>query len=183
MLKYIIVSGLALAGASAHAGEIVTATVSHDEKRYFIEVEALLDADSRLVKRALTDYNHLKSVNDIIQESYVMYSLDDVSHRVYVKTRTCITFFCKTIIQVQDVEELAGNVIVAQVVPEKSDFEYAHARWKISPAGKQTRIHFSTDLKPAFWVPPLIGPPLLERKLRQEVLRTIDGLERLANNN
>ena len=172
-----------MACVSAHAGEVVTATVRHHEERYFMEVEALLEADSRHVKQALTDYNHLKSVNDIIQESHIMYSLDDVSHRVYVKTRTCIAFFCKTIVQVQDVEELAGNVIVAQVVPAKSDFEYAHARWKITPAGKQTRLHFSTDLKPAFWVPPLIGPPLLERKLRQEVLRTIDGLERLANSN
>ncbi|WP_126452334.1 hypothetical protein [Sulfuriflexus mobilis] len=162
------------------AGEIITAKVEHQEKRYFMEIEALIDADSIIVKRLLTDYNHLQRLNDIIKQSYIIYSLDDVSHRVYVKTKACITFFCKSIVQVQDIEELPGDVIVATTVPEKSDFDYAHARWKIRAEGDRTRIYFNTDLKPSFWIPPLIGPPLIEGKLRKEALRTIEGLERLA---
>ena len=162
------------------AGEVITAKANHQDKRFFMEIEALIDAESTIVKRLLTDYNQLKRLNDIIKESYTMYSLDDVSHRVYVKTETCISFYCKGLTQVQDVEELPGNIIIATVVPEKSDFDYAHARWKINAEGNRTRIFFNTDLKPSFWVPPLIGPPLIERKLREEALRTIEGLERLA---
>lgn len=166
--------------APLQAGEVITAKVNHEDKRFFMEIEALIDADSTIVKRLLTDYNQLKRLNDTIKESYTMYSLDDVSHRVYVKTETCISFYCKSLTQVQDVEELPGNVIIATVVPEKSDFDYAHARWKIVAEGERTRIFFNTDLKPSFWVPPLIGPPLIESKLREEALRTIEGLERFA---
>lgn len=162
------------------AGEVITAKVDHQDKRYFMEIEALINADSIIVKRLLTDYNHLKRLNDIIKQSYIVYSLDDVSHRVYLNAESCITFFCKSITQVQDIEELPGNVLVATVVPAKSDFDYAHARWKIRAEGARTRIFFNTDLRPSFWVPPLIGPPLIESKLREEALRTIDGLERLA---
>lgn len=162
------------------AGEVITAKVDHRDKRYFMEIEALINADSIVVKRLLTDYNHLKRLNDVIKESYIVYSLDDISHRVYLNAESCITFFCKSITQVQDIEELPGNVIIATIVPEKSDFDYAHARWKISAEGARTRIFFNTDLRPSFWVPPLIGPPLIESKLREEAIRTIEGLERLA---
>lgn len=179
-LRSLFASLLAAIALPLSAGEIITAKVNHQDKRFFIEIEALIDADSRVVKRLLTDYNNLTRLNDIIKESYTMYSLDDVNHRVYVKTETCISFYCKSLTQVQDVEELPGNVIVATVVPAKSDFDYAHARWKIMAEDKRTRVFFSSDLKPSFWVPPLIGPPLIESKLRDEALRTFDGLERIA---
>lgn len=180
MFKSLALLCLSLFPLSSYAGEVITASVEYVDKRYIMEVEALISADVHKVKSLLTDYDNLTNLNDAIRESYTVYSLDDISHRVFVRTEACVSFFCKNITQVQDVEELPGNVIIATVVPKKSDFDYAHARWKISPEGERTRVRFNTDLKPSFWVPPLIGPLLIEKKLRDEVLSTIEGLEKLA---
>ncbi|MGD8514886.1 MAG: SRPBCC family protein [Granulosicoccaceae bacterium] len=162
------------------ASEIVTASVKHADKRYFVELDMLIDADPDRVHKLLTDFNNLGRLNDSIKSSEIVYSLDERTHRVRVVTKACVMFFCKTIRQVQDVEQLANNIIVATVVPEQSDFDYAHARWSIRPENGKTRVTFSSDLKPSFWVPPLIGPPLIKNKLHDEAIGTVETLERLA---
>ena len=165
---------------AGQAGEVVIAKVEHEDKRYFVEIEVLLDADNKRVQALLTDYDQLTLLNNSIKESHTIYSLDDSTHQIQVVIEACITFFCKRITQIQDVEELPGGVVITTVVPAKSDFDYAHARWKITAEGKRTRISFSTDMKPSFWVPPVIGPLLIKGKLEDEALQTIEGLERLA---
>ena len=163
-----------------YAGDIIEAKVGNEDKRYFVELEVVINADSQHVYKLLTDYENLTKISDSIKESRLIYSLSDNDHRVQVKTKACITFFCKTINQVQDVEELPGMVIITTSLPAKSDVEYAHARWKITAEDGLTRINFNSDLKPSFWVPPVIGPPLIERTLRNEALTVIEGLESLA---
>lgn len=179
-LKLVFTCLCLLFSSAAQAGEIIHTKVEHEDKRYFVEIEILLNADDKRVLELLTDYDHLTRLNNSIKESYTLYSLDDSTHRVLVVTEACILFFCKRITQVQDVEELPGGIIITTVVPEKSDFDYAHTRWKISPEGGRTHVSFSTDLKPSFWIPPLIGPPLIKNKLIDEALATIEGLEKLA---
>ena len=163
-----------------HAGDIIEAKVSNKDKRYFVELEVVINADSQRVYKLLTDYDNLTKISDSIKESRLVYSLSDNDHRVQVKIKACVTFFCKTINQVQDSEELPGMVIITTSLPGKSDVEYAHARWKITAEDGLTRINFNSDLKPSFWVPPVIGPPLIERTLRNEALAVIEGLEKLA---
>jgi len=174
------IGSLFLSSVFANAGEIIEASVEHKNKQYFISIEAVINADSQRVYSMLTDYENLTQLSDSIEESQLVYSLSDNDHRVRVQTEACVTFFCKTINQVQDVEELPGMVIVTTSLPQKSDVDYAHARWKISSSNGFTHISFSSDLKPSFWVPPVIGPPLIERALRNEVISIIEGLETLA---
>jgi len=162
------------------AGDVLEATVTSEDKRYFINIDVVINADADRVYKILTDYANLTNISESITESNLIYSLSDNDHRVKVTTEACVTFFCKTIVQVQDVEQLPGMVIVSTTIPEKSDVDYAHARWKITKQDGLTHIIFNADLKPSFWVPPLIGPPLIERALRKEALAVIDGLEKLA---
>ena len=176
----LLFGALLLTNCLAHAGNIITAKVEHTDKQYFISLEIIINADSQRVYKILTDYENLTKLSDGIEDSQLIYSLSDNDHRVMVKTKACVTFFCKTINQVQDVEELPNMVIITTSLPEKSDVDYAHARWKITAEDGLTRINFNSDLKPSFWIPPLIGPPLIERTLRNEALAVINGLEKLA---
>jgi len=162
------------------AGEVIEASVEHKDKRYFVSLDVLIDADSKVVYDALTNFNNLSTINPAVTSSNLVYSLSDTQHRVEVNLEACITYFCKKLVQVQDVEELPGNLILTTVVPEKSDFDYAHGRWKVTSEQGRTRVTFDSDLKPAFWVPPLIGPLLIEKKLRDEALAVVDGLEQLT---
>lgn len=167
--------------AGAIAGDVVSADVEYRDDRYFIDIESVVNADAGKIYSLLTDFNHLTRLNPDIKESHLVYSLDDNTHRTHIVTDSCISFFCKTITLQQDVEELGSGLIITTVVPEKSDFIYGHASWKIVDNGNHTtRIYYSNDMKPKFYVPPLIGPLLIKDKIREEVLATIDGLERRA---
>lgn len=176
----LLLGALWLINITANAGDIIQAHVEHKNKQYFISIEVIINADSQRVYDILTDYNNLTKLSDSIEESSIIYSLSDNDHRVKVEIKACVSFFCKTITQIQDVEELPGMVIITTTLPDKSDVDYAHARWKVSAEDGLTRVHFNADLKPSFWIPPLIGPLLIERALRNEALTVLEGLEKLA---
>jgi len=177
---FLLIGVLLFSSIAVRAGDIIEAKVEHIDKQYFITLEAVINADSHRIYQLLTDYENLNKLSDSIEESNLIYSLSEKDHRVQVKTEACVTFFCRTINQVQDVEELPNMVIVTTSLPDKSDVDYAHARWKVTAEEGLTRINFNSDLKPSFWIPPLIGPVLIERTLRNEALSVINGLERLA---
>lgn len=179
-MRVVFVVFLCLLAPQLLAGDVLNAKVEHADKRYFIELDMLIEADPQRVHQLLTDYNNLDRLNNSIKSSEVVYSLSERLHRVRVVTKACVMFFCKTIKQVQDVEQIGKNIIVATIVPELSDFDYAHARWSIQSESNMTRVTFSSDLKPSFWVPPLIGPPLIKNKLYDEAIGTVETLERLA---
>jgi len=162
------------------ASEIQRATVEHVGKRYLVELEILIDADRDQVYQLLTDFENLAQLNKNILESYKIYSLSDSQHRTFVRTEGCVTFFCQEVTLVEDIEELPGGVIINTAVPEKSTVTFAHTRWKVTAVGKRTRLEYNTDLKPNFWIPPLIGPPLIEKALRNEALTIAANLEKLA---
>ena len=44
-----------------------------------------------------------------------------------------------------------------------------------------SRLIFFAALTPDFWVPPLIGPYIIKKKMREEAVETVLGLERLAS--
>lgn len=164
-----------------YAGELISALVEHDDDRYVLEFDMRINANPESVYTLITDFDHLNQLNDSIQHSKLVHSVDENNHRVSVTSKACVLFFCKIIRQVQDIEEINREVVVATVIAEQSDFDYAHARWHIRAEDKGTRITFNADLKPSFWVPPLIGPAIIKRKLEDEVLTTIETLEKLAN--
>lgn len=166
--------------ASLRAGEVLRSEVEYDDGRYIVEMAVRIGAPPARVRALLTDYANLPRLNVSIKESELLFSLSDSQHRVRVVTESCITFFCKKMVQVQDVEEIGEDLIVSKDVARQSDFIYAHARWKIEPAGSGTLLTYNTDLKPGFWVAPVIGPLLIKRKLRAEFLETVKGLEQLA---
>ena len=70
--------------------------------------------------------------------------------------------------QVQDVKQHAGGMIEAVTVPALSDFRRGIYRWQLRGENAATRMRFTAVLEPDFWVPPLIGPWMIKRKLLEE---------------
>ncbi len=171
---------LALGAQASQAGEILVAQVDHDRGLYRIELDMRLDAGKGHVWRLLTDYPHYGQLNEAIKESEILRRQGPGSYRVRTLTRACVYFFCKTVVQVQDVTEVPGRYISASVLPALSDFRHGVARAYIWPEGAYTRIRVLAEVEPDFWIPPLIGPWIISRKLQSEALETIRNLERLA---
>ncbi|GEM_PF-5034809 len=82
--------------------------------------------------------------------------------------------------QVQDVIESQDGTVMALLVPALSDFRYGYARLNLWQEPEGTRILIRAEVEPDFWIPSLIGPWLIKRKLLSETLETVDRLEQLA---
>lgn len=171
---------LVLLAARASAGEVIDATVQHVEGRYFVAIDAWLDAPSTAVYAVLQNYDNQSRLSPNIVESRVLFSRTAESHRTRHVLQSCVLFFCRRMVKVQDVVELGDGVIIATVVPEGSDFHDGQTRWHVRPEARRTRLTYEGNLRPAFWIPPFIGPYLIERRLRSDTLQSVERLEELA---
>lgn len=175
----VLFTGLVLIG-TVQAGEVLSVDVGESAGRYAVEVEVRFDAPAARLRALITDYAHLDRINEAIRRSEVLAVNGPLQHRVRTEAQVCVGPFCRRIVQIQDVEVLPGGDVLATLRPEGSDFRYGRAEWQFQPEADGTRMHFRSEIEPAFWVPPLIGPWLIKRALEAEALKSVASLERLA---
>ena len=165
------------------AAEIQSLQVTHNGARYHVEMEVKLQAPSAASYAVFAAPGNLPRINPSVQQVQVIAHHAEEQARVYTVVRVCALFYCKMLHQMQDMRYAPrpdGGDLHAEVLPALSDFSYGRADWRFRPAGAAAQLHFSAELEPAFWVPPLIGPWLVERSLREEAQRTSAGIEKLA---
>lgn len=172
-----LLAALLLLPANSLAGEILSSRVDHDGERYTLSITARIDAPLAVVYRSITDFDNLAAINPAIEESRLLATPQPDTRRVRSVIRVCILVFCKRVVQVQDVTLLAGYGIEAVIVPEYSDFRSGRARWQLTASDAATVLEFSNRFVPDFWVPPVIGPWLIKRKLVWEVTETTMYIE------
>ncbi|MGQ0698716.1 MAG: SRPBCC family protein [Panacagrimonas sp.] len=179
----LVAAALTGAGGTASAFELHEITVVHAGERYRIEMSVSLDVPARDAFGVFSDVSKLPQINPSVREARVLRENISAGLRVYTNVRMCISFFCRHLEQVQDMQFLpdgTGGEIRADVLPERSDLRYGRAHWTLKDCAGRTCLKFDAELEPDFWVPPLIGPWLIQRKLRSEAMETSDGIERLA---
>jgi hypothetical protein len=162
------------------AGDILHERVDLESGHYQIALDVLLHAPATQVRTLLIDYPGLVRINPAIKQVLVLTSPDALHPRMRVLTRACFWYFCRTLTHVQEVREAPDGALIAEVLPRLSDFRYGTMIWRILPAEGNTRVEFRGDIVPAFWVPPVLGPLLIKRKLREEALETACAVEVLA---
>ena len=172
--------GFALLAAPllGQAGGVLDASVSHDEDVYTLSVEARIEAPVEVVYRLITDYDHLHDINPAIQESRVLRTYSPAKHRIRTVTRVCVLFYCRDVAQTQDMVQSHGFVIVADILPQDSDFQRGQGRWRLTAEGNATLLRFHAEIVPAFFMPPLIGPWLIRREMvnqMTEIVRLIEA--------
>lgn len=173
-----LLAGLLLLPAPSLAGTILASSVSHEGPRYNLSVTARIDAPFDTVYQSITDFDHLAAINPAIEESQLLATPRPDTWRVRSVIRVCILMFCKRVVQVQDVTVLAGgHDIEAVILPESSDFRSGIARWQLTASDASTELLFTNSFEPDFWVPPVIGPWLIKRKLVWEVAETAMYIE------
>lgn len=174
----------ALLAIPAPAVEIQSVDVHHQGDRYRVSMRVTLDAPASDSFAVFSDPVRLRQVNPAIRAVEVLEDHGPGLRRVRTRVRACVALFCRQLGQVQDMRyrpDAEGGRIDAQVLPDRSDFRYGQAAWIFRAcSGDRTCLAFDAELEPAFWVPPVVGPWLIERKLRDEAIQTSRGLERLA---
>jgi carbon monoxide dehydrogenase subunit G len=171
---------LGLWAPAAVAGTIERLETTHDSGRYTVAFEVVLDAPRDKVWRIMTDYERLPRVSKIITESRVLKQEDAHRHRVGVTLEACIMIFCKTVKRVVDIVAKPQTEIVVTEDPASTHFRSAVERWQVAAEGPATRLNYSAEVVPNFFIPPLIGPPVVKYFLRREIRLTALEVEALA---
>jgi uncharacterized protein YndB with AHSA1/START domain len=173
----VIVALLLLVSSAGDAGEILESSITLDAGVYAIRVEALIAAPPPTVLQFLTDYDQLTAINTTIKESRIVHTYSPTKHRVQTLIRACILFFCRNVRQLQDVEQHNERLLVATIIPAESDFRQGRVQWQLAESDGATRMSFTATLEPAFWVPPVIGPWLVKRRIVSELLESAGYME------
>jgi len=162
------------------AGEVEHLTVQYEKGIYHLNLDAVIDAGQSVIWSIVTDYDHLDRLNEIFAESNTLLRGDPVMKR-RILINACILFFCIEAQLIEDVEESDNQRILAVVDITQGDFHSGTSHWQVLPEGKnQTRILLQSQIKPSFWIPPIIGPLLIKHKLHSAARQTIKNLEIIA---
>ena len=170
----------------AHAAQVLSVRVTRDGTRFVIGMHVAIDASPPAVFRALQDYSAMMRYNPDLRAVRVQPTGVPGRVRLFTAVHTCVLIFCKTMHQEQLMTAVAnadGGVLEADLLPHGGDFKEGYARWTV---GACVMTHATTcldariELVPAFWVPPIIGPWVLRRRMAEEARRTSAGLEVVA---
>lgn len=161
--------------------DIDIVTVDHKKKRYHVEMHARMDTSAERAYEVFTTYERLVEINDAIIKSERIEGASDGQQRIHTQVRVCVMGICRIFDQVQDMQKSPPDLLVANVIAEHSNLKFGQARWRIWDEDGRARLHFQAEIEPGFWVPPVVGPWLIKRKLESEAEQTANGIERLAN--
>jgi len=181
LLKLILIM-LALLPGAALSAEVNSVEVSQEKGVYYLHINMTVNADTDSIKRFITDYENLTLINPYLIESKLINKSENERTTVSMLTEICIFLFCYNIRHVQTFHPINNNILYSRIIPEMSDFKYGWVRWeikdkdsnKISPV---TQIIFDTEVIPDFFIPPIIGPYQMKKKMLEIAKATIDNME------
>jgi hypothetical protein len=144
-----------------------------------------MDAPRSAVFKALSDYDRFTEFSSRHEESRFIEPAADGTPRIYTKVRGCVWFFCRKVERYAHLSLEPETRIVATAEPENSDVEYGVEVWEFEVVGEhglQTRVLYSHEAKPRFWVPPVIGIWAIKRTLKKDALSATQSIEDMALN-
>lgn len=159
---------------------IVSVEVEHERGRYTLESVSHFAAPPQSVFAVLADYDGFARISGAIREARELPPGGDGRPRVYTLVRGCVLFFCRSIERVETLQTEPYSRIVTRVVPDHSDADYGETRWLFFPDGGGTRVELQMVMEPGFWVPPLIGPALVKRRLQRDGENAVVNIGALA---
>jgi uncharacterized protein YndB with AHSA1/START domain len=173
----------ALVASSGRPGTIRTLEITHEDGRYHLVANSLLDAPPEALFAVLTDYDDdaFSRISEIYKESGYLPPDGDGTPLVYTVVEGCLLFYCRTMSRVERLEVDKPHLIRTTTLPERSDFKYSRSEWLLQPEQGGTRVIYRQDAEPDFPVPPFIGPRLIKSTLLKGGADAIDHLEELAN--
>jgi hypothetical protein len=159
------------------------AEVTEDNGIFQLQFTTIIDAPAEYVKQVLTDFSHIYRLNPSIIESEVLPSKQSDETKIRTKVLACAPVFCREVERVEIVRTLASGDLQADIIPELSEFRSGQAIWKITDMDDKSKLVYEATLEPDFYVPPVVGIPVISSSLKKELINTFERLERIASIN
>jgi hypothetical protein len=179
-LLFLFIVATDCASARAGGATIRMLEVTRRDDTYVVNFDVLLATAPAVAQAILSDYKNWPRLAENMSKPTLVETFADGRQRIRLSFRSCVLFLCKTIEQVKDIEIRPDGDIVSIMVPGDSDFRSGREHWQFDLQYGQARVRYHAELVPGFALPPVIGPWLLKRKLRQTLIKTATNLEALA---
>jgi len=183
MGKWALLVGLCAASysISASAAEIARISVAKHGDVFIAEAEFVIDVPRDAAVELLTSFDRLYELNPAVIASQAQ-ALPGGSYRVTTRVRDCVAFFCRSVGMVEDISIDGQSSVHAEIIPELSDFESGTTTWQFVDHGPETRIVYRSQVKPKFWLPPLLGSHAIQNALQRQIRATAINLESMSRN-
>jgi len=165
---------------TAGAAEMRSVEVDRIEGRYILESEVWFAAGIEAVYAVFLDYDLSSQFSGAIVEARNIEAGEDGRPGFYVRNQGCVLFFCKSFERYGYLEHEPYKVIRASIDPEASDFHFSNESWRFRSEGAGTAVVYNLEFEPKFWVPPLIGPYVIMRKMHDSGDDAVDRIEAIA---
>lgn len=178
--RHVVVVCALLLSYPAVTADLYDVKVEMDDNRYSMKSEAWFDASVDELYRVLTDYELFRKFTSAIVESSNIEPDEQGRPRFYTRMEGCLLFWCQSFTRNGYLLLTPSYEVVAITDPEESDFKFSQEHWRLEQDGDGTRMIYSFEMEPAFWVPPLVGPYVIKRTLKRGGADAIDRIEALA---
>lgn len=180
MMRTLAVFLLASAATASFAAEMRGLDVAYEDGHYTMVSTVWFDAALEPTWHVFSRWDYSENFSSAIVEARDLEP--DASGRpgFYIRNRGCVLFFCKSLTRQGYVERDEFRVLRAFADPEHSDFKVSNETWEFVEEGGGTIVTYTLYFKPAFWVPPAIGPYMIKRKLKMEGGQALDRIEMAA---
>ncbi|MGB5717483.1 MAG: SRPBCC family protein [Gammaproteobacteria bacterium] len=170
-------TALLLFNSISTAGELEELSVTESDGEYRLQIVSIFDAPADYVYYVITDYLHAYRINPTITEVEILPSDRDDVVRVRNLSEQCVGPICFNIDWVGDIVEPSYGNINVETIPEFSSFESGSAVWEIRPRGERTWVLHESNMKPNFFIPPVIGDNIMKTQMEDETLDTFKRIE------
>ena len=172
--------GLLLLAHSVGSADLRVVEVDREEDRYSLKSEAWFAASPQELYRVLTNYDLFEQFSSAYVETRNAGRDERGRPRFFTRMQGCVLLFCRSFVRHGYLLLVPHSEIVAIAEPEDSDFRYSKERWRLQREGSGTLLIYDFEMEPGFWVPPVIGPYVIQRSLRSGGSDAIDRIEALA---
>lgn len=183
MRASIVVCLLLTSAVPAFAAELRSITFDKRDGIYYATSEVWLDAPRDKLFGVLSDWDISPRFSSLIVASRNVEPDENGRSGFYMQNKGCVLFFCQTVERQGFVELEPRHLIRAVALAEKSDFEISDERWTLSDDSGGTQVFYEMTMKPKFWIPPLIGPYAIKRKIKNDGLEALQRIEDYVNEN
>jgi hypothetical protein len=171
---------LLLFSGAVGAAELRSVAVDHVDGRFKLTSQVWFDTDIDSIFAVFLDYDLASRFSSFIVEARNLEPDEDGRSRVYNRNQGCVWFFCSSFERSGHVEHEAWQFIRSTADPELSDFEFSQEEWRFQSDGDGTLVAYDFEFDPKFWIPPLIGPYVIQQKLQRDSADAIDRIESIA---
>ncbi|MEL7538016.1 MAG: SRPBCC family protein [Pseudomonadota bacterium] len=180
MIRTAVTLAALVAAPALYGADLVSVAVERNGPRYIVTSVSTYDASQAGLLHVLLDYDNFHQVSSVFKEAKYLDPAPDGARRGYTRVEGCIVFFCQTIERIDRIVLHDGPTIVAISEPDPDDFKFSHASWRFEQNGNGVTIHYRLEMEPGFWVPPLVGPYMMKKKLVDGATDAMQRVEKRA---